>query len=197
MQPNSKEFFSRVDPSFRSYGKQQALAQQKLLLEQSPKLAQQWQEYLEDQKLLTRWILKTPPNEQTSASSKLPFQHQGQGKFYTYKLFMELAFHLLRDQGRLAMLVPASFYNDKGALALRKLFLNSCRWEWLFSFENRAGIFSIDNRFKFCAIIVQKGGKTDQIQTAFMQRHLKDWEDAEKHAVPYTKKQIQTFSPKV
>ena len=49
-----------------------------------------------------------------------PFRIQGSGKVYTYKLFVEAAHHLLRDGGRLGMLVPSGHLHRQGRNELRK-----------------------------------------------------------------------------
>ncbi|MFN9288697.1 MAG: hypothetical protein ACK6EB_11520, partial [Planctomyces sp.] len=87
-------------------------------------------------------------------------------------------------------------YSDHGTGSLRRLFLGRCQWEWLFGFENREGVFEIDSRFKFNPIIIQKGGTTTAIRTAFMRRKLEDWERAEEFATAYTRTQIDRFSPR-
>ena len=125
-----------------------------------------------------------------------PFRHQGSADLNLYKLFLEAAHALLRSGGRLGFLIPSGLYSDHGTGALRDLFLERCRWEWLFGFENRAGVFPIDSRFKFNPIVVQKGGTTKAIQTAFMRRNLHDWELAEAIATPYSQAQITQFSPR-
>ena len=130
------------------------------------------------------------------SSPEHPFRHRGSGKAYTYKLFLEQAHALLRDGGRLGFIVPSGLHSDHGTRALRELFLNSCRWEWLFGFENREKLFDIDSRFKFNAVIVQKGGRTAAIRTAFMRRKLEDWEHAEDHVALYSLEQIDRFSPR-
>jgi hypothetical protein len=76
------------------------------------------------------------------------------------------------------------------------LFLNRCRWEWLFGFENRDGIFEIHRSYKFNPVIIEKGGATEAIRTAFMRRKLEDWEEAESFATPYTRAQVERFSPR-
>ena len=79
---------------------------------------------------------------------------------------------------------------------MRDLFLNHCRWEWLFGIENRDGVFPIHRSFKFNPVIIEKGGTTEAIRTVFMRRKLEDWERAEEIATPYTRKQIEQFSPR-
>jgi hypothetical protein len=109
---------------------------------------------------------------------------------------MEMAHSLLRDGGRLGLIVPSGVYSDYGTAELRTLFLDRCRWEWLFGFENREGIFDIHRSFKFNPMIIQKGGVTDRIQTAFMRRDLRDWEQAEKHVTEYPRERVLQFSPR-
>ncbi|HRZ78139.1 MAG TPA: hypothetical protein P5248_12265, partial [Bacteroidales bacterium] len=110
-------------------------------------------------------------------------------------MFLETKHALLRNGGRLGVIVPSGVYTDKGSSDLRALFLERCDWHWLFGFENKLGIFDIHRSFKFCPVIVQKGGATDFIRTAFMRHDLRDWEDAERFVLPYHKEQVAKFSP--
>jgi hypothetical protein len=125
-----------------------------------------------------------------------PYLHQGSADLNTYKMFLEMAHALLRVGGQLGFIVPNGLYTDKGSTHLRDLFLNKCRWQWLFGFENREGIFDIDSRFKFAPIIVQKGGQTKAIRAAFMRRQLEDWEAPQEHALAYPRERVEQFSPK-
>ena len=125
-----------------------------------------------------------------------PYRHQGSADINLYKMFLERAYSLLREGGRLGLIVPSGLYSDHGTRALRELFLDQCRWEWLFGFENREGIFDIHRSFKFNPVIVEKGGRTEAIRTAFMRRRLEDWEEAAKHATPYSRGRVAQFSPK-
>jgi len=223
--PNSKEFFSNIDPLYRTYGKQEALDKQSEYFQRSADDEQDWLVYCARLKALSNWVKNAGfpfgDGEEGSATLGLgrsdsrlldewrarraartgyadpehAFRHQGSADINTYKMFLEQAHALLRDGGRMGLVVPSGVYSDKGASDLRKLFLTRCRWEWLFGFENRDKVFDIDSRFKFCPIIVQKGGETESIQTAFMRRNLADWEEGERYAVPYARAQVERFSP--
>ncbi|MEA4883002.1 MAG: ATP-binding protein [Clostridia bacterium] len=46
------------------------------------------------------------------------------------------------------------------------------------------------------AALSGKGGSTESIRTAFMHRNLADWEEGERHAIPYTRAQVERFSPR-
>src|SRR5690606_38313729 len=129
------------------------------------------------------------------ADTAHPFLYQGSADLNTYKLFLELSHALLRKQGRLGMIVPSGIYTDKGTTDLRELFLGQCDWQWLFGFENREGIFDIHRSFKFCPLIVHKGGQTQAIRAAFMHRNVDDWEQAERHVLAYPRARVEEFSP--
>jgi hypothetical protein len=123
-----------------------------------------------------------------------PFREQGQGKAYTYKMFVELGHALLREGGHLGLLVPSGLYTDKGTGELRKLLLLRCQWRWIYGFENRKKVFDIDSRFKFCVVLAEKGGATEAIRAAFMRHDLEDWAEA-RGALDYPAERVTAFSP--
>lgn len=224
--PNSKEYFSNLDPLYRAYGKQEALTRQKELFQASKADERAWLEYCADFKALANFgkHVASPCGDGADggetfsfgrgndglhaiwknkragrggyADSKHPYRYQGSADINTYKRFLEQSHALLRLGGWLGMLAPSGVYTDKGSTDLRALFLTHCRWRWLFGFENREGIFDIHRSFKFGPMIVQKGGTTDRIQTAFMRRNLADWEEGETYAIPYARTQVERFSPR-
>jgi hypothetical protein len=230
LQPNSKEFFSNIDPLYRAYGKQEALHYQTEYFADK-EIERSWLDYTagfasdsnwmkfaaspfgdpdiaedntdrfsivrgdENAMLHRRWR-SVRMKSHGFADPLHPYRHRGEGKAYTYKLFLEQTHALLRAGGRLGFIVPSGLYSDHGTGRLRQLFLDRCNWEWLFGFENRDGIFAIHRSFKFNAVIIEKGGVTNSISTAFMRRKLEDWERAEALATPYTRAQVERFSPK-
>ena len=228
--PVSKEFFSNVDPLYRSYGKQEALRKQTAYFkdaiveggwldynarfraqskftshaaspfgdpEDNDKSGDRFSIVLgnENRELHERWR-ETRNGTKGFADPAHPFRHQGSADINLYKLFLEAAHSLLKPGGRLGFVVPSGLYSDNGTGALRRLFVEHCRWEWLFGIENREKIFPIDSRLKFNPVIVEKGESTEAIHTVFMRRKLHDWERAEELATPYTREQIERFSPR-
>lgn len=125
-----------------------------------------------------------------------PFRHQGSADINSYKMFLELAHALVREGGRVGLIVPSGIYTDSGSVKLRELFLDRCRWEWLFGFENRNKVFDIDSRFKFCPVILEKGGQTEAIRAAFMRHDIADWEEGERYVLDYPADRIVRFSPR-
>lgn len=230
LQPNSKEYFSNIDPLYRSYGKQEALRFQTVYFGEQA-IERGWMDYTgsfaedsnwmknaafpfgdpdcaddasgcfpiargkENDSLHERWRSARSRSHGFSLNEH-PFRYRGKGKAYTYKLFLEQVHALLRKGGRFGFVVPSGLYSDHGTGDLRRLYLDRCSWEWLFGFENREKIFEIDSRFKFNPVIIQKGGSTEAIRTAFMRRKLEDWERGEELATPYSRAQVERFSPK-
>lgn len=150
--------------------------------------------FAESSQLHAKWRVKRSKRTGFVEPSH-PYLHQGSGKPYLQKMFLELNYALLRPTGRLGLIMPSSIYTDKGAMVLRELLLDQCSWEWLFVFENRDAIFDIDSRFKFGPIVAQKGSKTQTIRVAFMRRDVDDWSVAERYALPYPNTQVSQFSP--
>ena len=269
--PVSKEFFSNLDPLYRSYGRQEALRRQSGYFEDAA-TERDWLDYNARFRAQSNFVRHAAspfgdPDENAKSQDRFsvargrqnaelherwrrarrrsvgfgdpahPFRHQGAADLNVYKLFLETAHALLkrppshtlasargqgefleaahalpkhprtepegvgtdgatRNGGRLGFLIPSGLYSDHGTGALRNLFLERCRWEWLFGIENRERIFPIDTRYKFNPVIVEKGGATSAVRTAFMRRKPEDWEHAEAFATPYTKAQVERFSPR-
>jgi hypothetical protein len=219
LQPESLEFFSRHDPLYRTYGKTEALAKQRELFGAVDSLEQEWVAYQAGFKAMAN-VAKNAGDPfdvslaRGNAAARLaggweiarskrahlahrthPYRIQGSGKVYTYKLFVELGHHLLRDGGRLGMLIPSGLYTDKGATEIRKEFLKRCSWEWCYGFENRLGFFPIHRSFKFVPIVLQRGGSTAAIQAAFMRQDVSEWERPGQHVVRLTVTEIKKFAP--
>jgi hypothetical protein len=76
-----------------------------------------------------------------------------------YKYFLERSFHLLRDGGRLAMVIPAAFQQSEGATGLRQLYFERGACEQLLSFENRGRHFPIHGMFRYSLFVWCRGGE--------------------------------------
>ena len=244
--PVSKEFFSNLDPLYRSYGKQEALDRQTACFADAA-VERNWLDYNARFRAQSNFTSHAAspfgdPEENAGSQDRFvvvrgrknlevherwrqararaagfgdpahPFRHQGSADLNLYKLFLETAHALLKQPapredgarsgdgdwrgGRLGFVVPSGLYSDSGTGALRDLFLERCRWEWLFGVENRDKVFPIHRSYKFNPVVIEKGGATAAIRTAFMRRNLDDWERASDFATSYTLAQIKQFSPK-
>ncbi len=165
VKPNSREFFGMVDSQFWSLGKQDALAAQKQLLAIDPQLTREWTDVQEQHKCLAKWI-KNAPAQLDGATQA--FEHQGSGDLNLYKLFCEQSFHLTREGGSIALIVPSGLYSDSGARELRRLLLEKTDWNYLSGFDNSDSAFNIHRSFKYCIFAAIKGGESIAIKTSFL-----------------------------
>ena len=225
LQANPEEFFANTDPLFRTYGRLAKINWQREMFGKKGAYEGQWLNYAASFKYFANWIKNRadPFGDPDSPHSDVfplgrggrelhkrwrlarthaacyvdadhPFRYQI-GRIFTYQIFVEQSISLLRGRGRCGLIIPSGIYSDAWSQPLRGLLLERCRWEWLFGIENREGIFPIHRSYKFNPVIVEKGGTTTAIRTAFMRRKLEDWERAEEFATIYTMAQINRFSP--
>lgn len=232
--PNSQEFFSNIDPLYRSYGKQEAIKMQTSYFDASSSGEtdeRRWIDYnayfrsrsnyvkyvarpfgdptTEDKstdrfsiqrgnanaQLHNSWRRARSGHSTGFADVRHPYRWQGPADLNLYKQFLEVSHALLKPGGRLGLIVPSGLYSDYGTTPMRTLFLEHCNWEWLFGIENRNKVFPIHRSYKFNPVVLQKGGSTKAIHTAFMRRDLDDWDRAESMAIPYSRAQVTQFSP--
>ena len=160
MKPISQEFFTEFDPLYRTYDKQTALRHQQQMFAAVFGVKELWDEYNGTFKAWANWVksagepfdlsLARGNKEKELASAwrrvrsarfgfaaaQKPFVFQGSADLNSYKLFLEVAHHLLTRNGRLGFIVPSGLYTDAGCHDIRELFLNHSTWDWLFGFIN-------------------------------------------------------------
>ena len=226
LQANPEEFFANEDPMFRSYGRLAKIDWQRRMFAAHSDYERKWLDYASIFKSISNWVRnRSNPFGDPSlrlgetfplrrgvtalhdrwklardrargfADTSHPFRFQ-MGRMFTYQLFLEQSTALLREGGRCGLIIPSGIYSDSWSSPLRGLLLDHCRWEWLFGIENRDKVFPIHRSFKFNPVIVEKGGTTEAIRTAFMRRSLDDWERAEDLAISYSQAHIVQFSPR-
>lgn len=241
--PNSKEFFSNVDPMYRGYGKQEALDRQKEYFTLDAEVEKGWLEYCARLKALSNWTKfagypfgnrvtydkydnpehdfpfdsdfqesarwhrdweKLREGRSGYADPQHPFVYQGSADINTYKMFLEVAHHALKPGGRMGFLVPSGIYSDKGAGALRRLFLKDSRWMHLYAFQNERFVFeSVHHSFKIAAVHVEKRGASGPLMTRFRlgpgdSPEVNELEEdilKDSAYLPVTREQIRRFSP--
>ncbi len=225
--PNSKEFFSNLDPLYRGLGNPET-RQTELFADAA--VERGWLDYCERFVAWSNFVkfasnpFGDPELDATAGDSFTivrgganaalhtawraarsrargfsdpahPFRSQGASDLNLYKLFVEQMVRLLRPGGGVGVVLPASIYNDSGAGPLRRLLLTQCDLQWLFSFENRARIFPIDSRFRFCCVIARRGSQTKSVRVAFGRRDLADWAEAERLVIAVAGDDLHLFSP--
>ena len=84
------------------------------------------------------------------------------GNFNYYKLFLEKAYTLLKDNGSFGMIFPASFMGEEDSEKLRKLFIENCTVNFILEFPESSDVFS-DITQGVIVLIYKKEKKDDYI----------------------------------
>ena len=186
LQPNTQEFYVTYDPDFRKYKKQEALKVINKLHRQHPIIVERWQKYEAGFKDASAYFKE--PEAYTSLQK---------GKIDLYKAFLERFFAILKNSGRMGIVVPSGLYTDQGCQPLRQRFFGSSQIEFLYCFENRwPTVFgAVDGRFKFVTFGTQKGGETDRFKCAFMKHNPERLPAIDSISITMTLEQIRRFSP--
>ena len=186
VKPNSQEFFSDYDPSFRSYKKQEANRVAQKLMSDNPLIAEKWQRYC-----------RSFVDQSAYFREPLSYSALGGGDINTYKIFLEQFFNLLTNDGRMGIVVPSGIYTDQGCQPLRELFFSQGQVGFLYCFENRwpAVFTAVDGRFKFVLFSTKKGGTTDQFKCAFMEHDPERLPIINANAYRMSVDHVKRFSP--
>ncbi len=183
---NSQEFFSDYDMEFRKYSKPQAKKVAEELMRRNPTIKNKWKLYCAAFERLGNYF------REPEAYSAV-----GKGHLNTFKMFLELFYRILKDAGRMGIVVPSGIYTDEGCLELRRMFLGQTCIDFLYCFENRWPIVfnAVDGRFKFVTFGSQKGGKTDRFKCVFMKHDPERLPIIDANALYMTSPNVERFSP--
>ncbi|ROR02913.1 Eco57I restriction-modification methylase domain-containing protein [Desulfosoma caldarium] len=113
-----------------------------------------------------------------------------------FKFFVERAWQLVREGGRVGFVVPSAIYNNEGCTGLRHLLLEEATVERFYAFENRRKIFPIDSRYKFVSLVFRKGRpQADGFDAAFMRHDLAELQATARHREPGHEKVLPGPAP--
>ncbi|CCW34630.1 type I restriction-modification system methyltransferase subunit [Chthonomonas calidirosea] len=116
-----------------------------------------------------------------------------------FKFFVERAWQLAREGGRVGFVVPSAIYNNEGCTGLRYLLLEEAQIERFYAFENRKKIFPIDSRYKFVSLVFRKGrAEQDGFEAAFMRHDLAELDATARYRdwfVPVRRRELERLSP--
>ena len=85
------------------------------------------------------------------------------GHVNLYQLFTDRTIGLLRDGGRLGLLLPSGLATDHGSGPLRRRLIQQCAVDALVGLDNQQGLFAIHRSVKFLLTTATKGSATQSI----------------------------------
>ena len=113
--------------------------------------------------------------DQLKRDSRYPLTTQeGRGDLDLYQFFLERAFALTDDGGRIGFIVPGSFLRSSRAARLRHLYLEAGHWLRLDEFWNQKRIFPIHSMFRFVTGVFAKGAPPQAMNARFRLRSVED-----------------------
>ena len=209
---NSNAFFTNYDNTYSSLKEQEKSALQRKLYESDSEIEKQWLKY-EEQHTFFRHYSKKNLDESSLVKQGTVYRNDEEdlyipvvpyyknqyiGSPKLYKLFLERSYHLSRESGRVALILPLGTYSDEGTKDLRKLLFEKTKWEILFVFSNKLQIFPTSAIVKFAICIYEKGKETKEIATSFLRENIRDLGmdfDNCDYIFHQTKSNIQEFAP--
>ena len=101
-----------------------------------------------------------------------------EGHVNQYQLFVERSISLLKQGGRLGLVLPWGLASDHGSAALRRLLFERCATDTIVGFENSAGIFPIHRGVRFLLLSASPGGTTREVRCRLGERDPAVLDDA-------------------
>jgi len=93
------------------------------------------------------------------------------GHVNLYQLFVERALQLVRDSGRVGMVLPWGLVTDDGSTRLRRALLNGNGVETLVRLDNGDGAFDAHRSLRFVAMTAAAGRQTEAFELTSADRH--------------------------
>lgn len=181
IQPLAKEFFASYDlrildaPTKR----ERKLVEQRLLSDERVRVA--YEEYLFGFTSIGSVITRRYERVCRKAGGK-----PSGTRLDIWQVFAERALELVREGGRVGVLLPSAFHANESATGVRELYLEEAALHCCFSFENAKKLFDIHASFKFAAVMVEKTGRpTREFECGFYLHDL-DWLTNEEPALRYS-----------
>lgn len=162
-QPDSDEFYSEYDPSYRKL--KDKIKKKKLketLITKFPKLEEKWNEEKRHYRLSAKYFNSTDNfrYQKWRVNGRIASSH-----INLYKISVERFTQLAKQNALFSILVQDNFATSKGTTGLRHLVIDDYKLKEFLSFENRKGIFaSVDSRYNFAVLSFEgtdKKTKTD------------------------------------
>jgi hypothetical protein len=91
------------------------------------------------------------------------YRLQGAGHSNLYQLFLERSLSLVRQDGRLGLVLPSGFAVDHGSAGLRRFLLDQTSIDSFTSVENREGLFPIHRGLRFVLVTLTRGAASPAV----------------------------------
>ncbi|MDR7495213.1 MAG: N-6 DNA methylase [Armatimonadota bacterium] len=175
IKPDRKEFYGRHDVLIRAFVGGELDRRIRELQVEIPGLDADFEAYEQRVKTIAAYLKKG--GDYRFQDWEVDGKSTG-GDPDAFKFFVERAWGLVREGGRVGFVVPSAIYNNEGCTGLRHLLLEEAQVERFYAFENRRKIFPIHAQYKFVSLVFRKGRPDgDGFLGAFMRHDLAELAD--------------------
>lgn len=172
IKPNERECFSEFDPTVWDVQGQERKRLIAALCRDNPAAQAAWDHHQSEIKTLAGVLLEGGLYHHQIAVVE---GKKTGGDPDSFKFFLERAYQLLREGGRVGIIVPLGIQGSLGTTGLRRLLLDHCRLATIVKLDNERYIFpGVFHGQKFDLLVFAKGGRTTNLNAAFL-----SWEKAE------------------
>lgn len=176
IKPDRKEFYGKYDVLIRAFKGKELDQRINELQKAIPSLKDGYAQYENIKKITANYLKK---GGDFQYHDWLIDGKSSGGDPDLFKYFVEQAWKLVRNEGRVGFVVPSAIYNNEGCTGLRHLLLGECQIERFYSFENRKKIFPIDSRMKIISLVFKKTKAASSVfNAAFMRHDLEELEES-------------------
>lgn len=163
LKPNDQEFFRNYDEQFQRYPRKKQDRVKEKLLSQNPELLVRYSNYQKD--ITSKMDFMKQSKTYTLQKAKINGRtYSGDPQYF--KLFLEIALKIVKDDGIIGFIVQHNFLGSKGCAALRKHFLHGGNFQAILEYYNKSldRVFfrDVDLKQRFILMIYQKLGKNTQ-----------------------------------
>lgn len=163
VRPRRGEFFGSFDlEALTGYTKRERVAAETRLLE-NPAVARLHETYLDEIEGQKHCYDALYRYQKLTVDGSLAGRYLDQ-----YRVFMERSAALVRQGGRVGLVVPAAFRANAGAVGVRRFYLIENCLNCCYTFRNTRQLFEISAGMQFCLIVATFGrGPTQAVEVAF------------------------------
>ncbi|NUQ74893.1 MAG: N-6 DNA methylase [Polyangiaceae bacterium] len=182
IQPLAKEFYAAFDLRILDAPTRLERGAVEKRLAADPKVDKAFKEYVAGFDGMKRWVGRT-----YSYVNKTPGGGASGAVTDLWQVFAERGTKLLREGGRIGLVLPSAFHANQSATGIRELFLDKMGLRACFSFENRNKLFEIHASFKFALVVGQREPGTGQSFDCAFYLHDLEWLFGNRETLCYTR----------
>ncbi|GGN23302.1 Eco57I restriction-modification methylase domain-containing protein [Halarchaeum nitratireducens] len=163
IKPLRDDYFVRYDRDFRTYLPEKKNERQEELLD-DPEIADGWEEYKRAIQIQAEYFNNADAYELQRPT--VAGRTEGTENDLS-ALFLERVFHIARDDGYVAQILPGTIFTGSSGKDLRLHLLEETRIDVLAHFMNHGIFDNIDSRYKFTVLTFENQGHTEEIRSLY------------------------------